>query len=148
MSTSTHILNPNTEREIAINGVHFLNLLKHGFKYNEELNWLYNTPLPLGTPKYIPKSRMISPNNRYMIIEGLVYFELLQDNYKPRGGKWWRWGRKRPKSTIVILAQYLPRTRKIAQTQRLPRRYRWIWIWRRWPCDISILGHLLKLVFK
>ena len=31
-------MNPNTRREILINGVHFLNLLKYGFNYNKELN--------------------------------------------------------------------------------------------------------------
>ena len=65
-----------------------MNLLKHGFKYDEELNRLYDTPLPLGTTKYIPKSRMISPNNRSMIIGGSAYYELLRDNYRPRGDKW------------------------------------------------------------
>ena len=88
MNTLTHILNPNTGQEITINGVRFLNLLKHGFKYDEELNRLYDTPLPLGTTKYIPKSRMISPNNRSMIIGGSAYYELLRDNYRPRGDKW------------------------------------------------------------
>ena len=38
--------------------------------------------------KYIPKSRMISPSNRSMIIGGSAYNELLRDNYSPRGDKW------------------------------------------------------------
>ena len=96
-STSTHTLNPNTGREITINGVHFLNLLKHGFKYNEELNRLYNTPLPPDTPKYIPKFRMISPNNHSIIIGGLAYYELLWDNYRSQGGKWVKMRKKEVK---------------------------------------------------
>ena len=71
MNTPTHTLNPNTGREITINGVRFWKLLKHGFKYDEELNRLYDTPLPLGTTKYVPKSRIISPNNHSMIICGV-----------------------------------------------------------------------------
>ena len=74
MNKPTHTLNPNTEREITINGVRFLKLLKHGFKYDEELNRLYDTPLPPGTTKYISKSRMVSPNNRSMIIGGSAYY--------------------------------------------------------------------------
>ena len=88
MNRPTHTLNPNTEREITINGVRFWKLLKHGFKYDEELSRLYDTPLPPGTTKYIPKSRMVSPNNRSMIIGSSAYYELLRDNYRPRGGKW------------------------------------------------------------
>ena len=83
MNKSTHTLNPNTGREIQINGVRFWNLLKRGFKYDEKLNRLYDTPLLEGTTKYIPKSRMLSPNNRSMIIGGLAYYELLRDNYRP-----------------------------------------------------------------
>ena len=82
MSTHTHTLNHNTGREITINGVRFWKHLKHGFKYDEELNRLYEKPLPPGTTKYNPKSRMVSPNNRSMIIGGLAYYELLQDNYR------------------------------------------------------------------
>ena len=88
MNKPTHTFNPNTGREITINGVRFLNLLKHGFKYDKELNRLYDTPLPPGTTKYIPKSRMVSSNNRSMIIGGSAYYELLRDNYRPQGGKW------------------------------------------------------------
>ena len=53
-------------------------------------NWIDSNdkPLPPGTTKYIPKSRMISPNNRSMIIGGSAYYELLCDNYRPQGGKW------------------------------------------------------------
>ena len=65
----THTLNTNTGREILINYDRFLNLLKHGFKYNEELNRVYDKLLPPDNPKYIPKSMVISPNNRYMIID-------------------------------------------------------------------------------
>ena len=32
MNKPTHTLNPNKGRKILINGVHFWNLLKHGFK--------------------------------------------------------------------------------------------------------------------
>ena len=87
MNTPTHTLNPNTRREITINGVRFWKLLKHGFKYDEEINRLYNTPLLPDIPKYVPKSRIISPNNHSMIIGGSAYYELLRDNYRLRGGK-------------------------------------------------------------
>ena len=81
-------MNPNTGREITINGVRFLKLLKHGFKYDKELNRLYDKSLPLGTTKYVSKLKVASPINRSMIIGGLAYYELLHDNYRPRGGKW------------------------------------------------------------
>ena len=87
MNRPTHTLNPNTRREIQINGVRFWNLLKRGFKYDEELNQLYGKPLPPDTTKYVPKSWMISPNNRSMIIGRSAYYELLWDNYRPWGGK-------------------------------------------------------------
>ena len=44
MNRPTHTLNPNTGREIQINGVRFWNLLKRGFKYDEKLNRLYVEP--------------------------------------------------------------------------------------------------------
>ena len=66
MNKPTHTLNPNTGREITINGVRFWKLLNHGFKYDEELNQLYDKPLPANTPKYVSKSIMIFPNNHYM----------------------------------------------------------------------------------
>ena len=88
MNRPTHTLNPNTGREIQINGVRFWNLLKRGYKYDEKLNRLYDKPLPPDTTKYVPKSRMLSPSNRSMIIGGTAYYELLHDNYRPRGGKW------------------------------------------------------------
>ena len=88
MNRPTHTLNPNTGRETQINGVRFWNLLKRGYKYDKKLNRLYDKPLPEGTTKYVPKSRMISPNNRPLIIGGSAYYELLRDNYRPRGGKW------------------------------------------------------------
>ena len=81
-------MNPNTGREIQINGVRFWNLLKHGFKYNEKLNRLYDKPLPEGTTKYVPKSRMLSPNNRFMIIGGTAFNELIRDNYRRVKGQW------------------------------------------------------------
>ena len=98
MNKPTHTLNPNTGREIQINGVRFLKLLKHGFKYDEKLNRLYDTPLPLGTTKYIPKSRMVSPSNRSMIIGGSAYYELLRDNFRPRGGKWVKMSKEEAKA--------------------------------------------------
>ena len=88
MNRPTHTLNPNTKREIQINGVFFWNLLKHGFKYDEKLNRMYDKPLPPGTTKYVPKSRMLSPSNRSMIIGGSEYYQFLHDNSRPRGGKW------------------------------------------------------------
>ena len=78
-----HALNPNTGLEILIKGVRFLNLLKHGFKYDKELNRFSDKPLPPDTHKYITKSGMISSNNCLMIIGGSAYYELLGDNYKP-----------------------------------------------------------------
>ena len=88
MNKLTHTLNTNTGPEIQINGVRFHNLLKRGFKYDEKLNRLYNKPLPPHTPRYIPKSRMISPNNRSMIIGGTAFSELLRDNYRCVKGQW------------------------------------------------------------
>ena len=88
MNRPTHTLNPNTGRVIQINGVRFWNLLKHGFKYDEKLNRLYDKLLPEGTTKYVPKSRMISPNNRSMIIGGIAFNELIEDNYRRMKGQW------------------------------------------------------------
>ena len=88
MNRPTHTLNPNTGRETQINGVRFWNLLKRGYKYDEKLNRLYDTPLPPGTTKYVPKSRMISPNNRPLIIGGTAYNELIRDNYRRVKGRW------------------------------------------------------------
>ena len=88
MNRPTHTLNPNTGREIQINGVRFWNLLKRGYKYDEKLNRLYDTLLPPDTTKYVPKSRMISPNNRSMIIGGSAYNELIRDNYRRVKGQW------------------------------------------------------------
>ena len=98
MNKPTHTLNPNTGREIQVNGVRFLNLLKHGFKYDENLNRLYDKPLPEGTTKYVPRSRMLSPSNRSMVIGGSAYYELLRDNYRPRGGKWVKMTREEAKA--------------------------------------------------
>ena len=88
MNKPTHTLNPNTGREIQINGVRFWNLLRRGFKYDEKLNRLYDKPLPPGTMKYVPKSRMLSPNNHSLIIGEFAYYQFLRDNSRPRGGKW------------------------------------------------------------
>ena len=88
MNRPTHTLNPNTGREIQINGVRFWNLLKRGYKYDEKLNRLYDTPLPPDTTKYVPKSRILSPSNRSMIIGGTAYYELLHDNYRRVKGQW------------------------------------------------------------
>ena len=75
-----YTLNPNSGREILINGVRFHNLLKHGLKYDEKLNRLYDTSLPPNTTKYVPKSRMLSLNNRFLIIGGTAFNELIRDN--------------------------------------------------------------------
>ena len=80
MNRPTHTLNQYTGREIQINGVRFWNLLKHRFEYDEKLNRLHDKPLPEDTTKYVPKSRMISPNNRPLIIGGTAYNELIRDN--------------------------------------------------------------------
>ena len=88
MNRPTHTLNPNTGREIQINGVRFWNLLKHGFKYDEKLNRLYDKPLPEGTTKYVPKSRMLSSTNRPLIIGGTAHNELIRDNYRRVKGQW------------------------------------------------------------
>ena len=88
MNKPTHTLNPNTGREITINGVRFWNLLKHGFKYDEKLNRLYDTPLPEGTTKYVPKSRMLSTNSRSIVIGGTAFNELIRDNYRRVKGQW------------------------------------------------------------
>ena len=88
MNRPTHTLNPNTGREIQINGVRFWNLLKHGFKYDEKLNRLYDKPLPPNTTKYVPKSRMLSPTNRPLIIGGTEFNELIRDNYRRVKGQW------------------------------------------------------------
>ena len=88
MNKPTHTLNPNTGREIQINGVRFWNLLKHGFKYDEKLNRLYDKPLPEGTTKYVPKSRMLSPTNRPLIIGGTAFNELIRDNYRRVKEQW------------------------------------------------------------
>ena len=84
----SHTINPNTGREIIIGGDRFFKLIEHGYKYDEELNRLYDKPLPPGTTKYIPKSRILSPKNRPMIIGGSAYYELLRDNYRPVRGQW------------------------------------------------------------
>ena len=88
MNRPTHTLNPNTGREIQINGVRFWNLLKRGFKYDEKLNRLYDKPLPEGTTKYVPKSKMLSPTNRPLIIDGTAFNELIRDNYRRVKGQW------------------------------------------------------------
>ena len=62
--------------------------MEHGFKYDAELNRLYEKPLPPGTPKYIPKPRILSPKNRYMVVGGSAYYELLRDNYRRVRGEW------------------------------------------------------------
>ena len=87
MNRPTHTLNPNTGREIQINGVRFWNLLKRGFKYDEKLNRLYDTPLPEGTTKYVPKSRMLSTNNRPLIIGGTAFHKLIRDNNRRLKGQ-------------------------------------------------------------
>ena len=88
MNRPTHTLNPNTGREIQINGVRFWNLLKRGFKYDKKLNRLYDKPLPEDTTKYVPKSRMLSPNNRPLIIGGTEFNELIRDIYRRVKGQW------------------------------------------------------------
>ena len=91
-------MNPNTGREIQINGVRFWNLLKRGFKYDGTLNRLYDKPLPPGTTKYVPKSRMRLPNNRSMIIGGSAYYELIRDNYRRVKGQWVKMSKEQAKA--------------------------------------------------
>ena len=108
--THTHTLNPNTGRKITINGVRFLKLLKHGFKYDMELNRLYGTPLSPDISKYVIISRIMYPNNRYMIIGGSAYYELLRNNYRQRGSKWVKMSKEEAKeynndpNIIIIFA--------------------------------------------
>ena len=84
----THTVNPETGREVVIGGDRFFKLMEHGYKYDVELNRLYDKPLPPGTPKYIPKPRILSPKNRYMVVGGSAYYELLRDNYRRVRGEW------------------------------------------------------------
>ena len=98
MNRPTHTLNPNTGREIQINGVRFLNLLKHGFKYDEKLNRLYDKPLPPDTTKYVPKSRMLSPTNKRIIIGGTAFNELIRDNYRREKGQWVKMSKEEAKA--------------------------------------------------
>ena len=98
MDRPTHTLNPNTGREIQINGVRFWNLLKHGFKYDEKLNRLYDKPLPEGTTKYVPKSRMLSPTNKRIIIGGTAFNELIRDNYRREKGQWVKMSKEEAKA--------------------------------------------------
>mgnify|MGYP000917905393 CR=1 FL=1 len=87
-TTYTHTVNPETGREVVIGGDRFFKLMEHGYKYDAELNRLYEKPLPPGTPKYIPKPRILSPKNRYMVVGGSAYYELLRDNYRRVRGEW------------------------------------------------------------
>ena len=98
MNRPTHTLNPNTGREIQINGVRFWNLLKRGFKYDEKLNRLYDKPLPEGTTKYVPKSRMLSPTNKRIIIGGTAFNELIRDNYRREKGQWVKMSKEEAKA--------------------------------------------------
>ena len=98
MNRPTHTLNPNTGREIQINGVRFWNLLKHGFKYDEKLNRLYDKPLPEGTTKYVPKSRMLSPTNKRIIIGGTAFNELIRNNYRREKGQWVKMSKEEAKA--------------------------------------------------
>ena len=89
-SRYSHTVNPRTGREILVYGDQFFKLMDHGYKYDEELNRLYEEPLPPDTPVYIPEPRMLSPKNRSMKIGGTTYNELMRDRYRYRGGKWVR----------------------------------------------------------
>ena len=88
MNTPTHTLNPNTGRKIAINGVRFWILLKYGFKYDEELNLLFDKPLPPDIPKCVSNPRMVSPNNCSNINGGTAFNELIRGNYRCVKGRW------------------------------------------------------------
>ena len=98
MDRPTHTLNPKTGREIQINGVRFWNLLKHGFKYDEKLNRLYDKPLPPNTTKYVPKSRMLSPTNKRIIIGGTEFNELIRDTYRLVKGQWVKMSKEQAKA--------------------------------------------------
>ena len=87
-SPYTHTINPNTGREIIIGGDRFFSLMEHGFKYDAELNRLYEKPLPPGTTTFIPKPRVLSPKNRFMLVGGTAHSELLRDNYRQCNGQW------------------------------------------------------------
>ena len=56
---------------------------------------------------------MISLNKRSMIIGGSAYYELLRDNYKPRGGKWVKMSKEEAKeydNDLNISAIFAPDT--------------------------------------
>ena len=84
----THTINPNTGREIIIGGDRFFSLMEHGYKYDPELNRFYDKPLPPGTTTFIPKPRVLSPKNRFMLVGGTAHSELLRDNYRQCNGQW------------------------------------------------------------
>ena len=98
MDRPTHTLNPKTGREIQINGVRFWNLLKRGFKYDEKLNRLYDKPLPPNTTKYVPKSRMLSPTNKRIIIGGTAFNGLIRDTYRLVKGQWVKMSKEQAKA--------------------------------------------------
>ena len=80
MNRPTHTLNPIQDEKFK--STEFASGTFSSMDSSTTRNWI------ACTTKYVSKSRMLSPNNRSMIIGGTAYYELLRDNYRPRGGKW------------------------------------------------------------
>ena len=78
-------------------------------------------------------------------VQHTMSYSVTTTNHEEANG--WRWVRKRPKSTIMTwtLARYSPRHAWQLGWQRLLRRYRWIQVQRRQPCNLPILGHPLEI---
>ena len=114
-SRYSHTVNPRTGREILVYGDRFFKLLEHGYKYDEELNRLYEEPLPPDTAVYIPEPRMLSPKNRSMKIGGTTYNELMRDRYRYRGGKWVKLTEEELEAEPIPSTYYSPRREVIEE---------------------------------